>query len=490
MKRFILSYQKTIGLFLLSAICFSGNVNAQMDSCTFVETNGILTVEMESANISNTYWLKKTDVPDYTGNGYLEYQGGDATGVPGKSVISYTFRITTPGRYSFKARAYRTKHYDNDVWVRFPAGGVMTKINGDSTGAKNDEWFKFMIGARNVWSYFMKTQYTGQGEVLHDVYVDFPAAGVYTVQFAGRTTGFKLDRFTLYRTSGFYGMNSSNPESPKENCVPYSNQGPYVANIPEDKTYSGGGGAFSFALPSNTFIHPLGMGMGYVALLKGYNPLPAWLSFNASTRTFTGNPIWQDGGVYEIIVKAQDANSRYAVTGFKLTILGNRPPVLATEISNVHTVVGQPFSLTFDENIFTDADGHVLTYSAHSVNNFPMAGWLSFNAGTRTFSGTPGVANIGPDTIIIVADDNNGGSAEARFIITVSDNHLPVLSNPIPDQMGREGEFFSFTFNANAFTDEDGDELTYTLALHSGDNLPAWLLFNADTRTFSGTPRK
>src|SRR5262249_4397026 len=41
---------------------------------------------------------------------------------------------------------------------------------------------------------------------------------------------------------------------------------------------------------------------------------------------------------------------------------------------------------------------------------------------------------------------------------------------------------------ANAFSDDDGDALTYTASLGDGSALPGWLTFNAATRTFSGTP--
>ena len=41
---------------------------------------------------------------------------------------------------------------------------------------------------------------------------------------------------------------------------------------------------------------------------------------------------------------------------------------------------------------------------------------------------------------------------------------------------------------ADAFTDADGDRLTYTAALSGGGLLPSWLTFDPATRTFTGTP--
>ena len=60
-------------------------------------------------------------------------------------------------------------------------------------------------------------------------------------------------------------------------------------------------------------------------------------------------------------------------------------------------------------------------------------------------------------------------------------------SHPIADQSAPEDQGWSFQVPANAFSDIDGDALTYSASLGSGSALPAWLTFNAATRTFSGT---
>ncbi|PRY06781.1 putative secreted protein (Por secretion system target) [Pontibacter ummariensis] len=67
-------------------------------------------------------------------------------------------------------------------------------------------------------------------------------------------------------------------------------------------------------------------------------------------------------------------------------------------------------------------------------------------------------------------------------------NSAPVVAYPIPDQSGTAGSALSFTFAANAFSDADGDPLSYSASLSNGSALPSWLSFNASTRTFSGTP--
>src|SRR5438034_1225263 len=68
-------------------------------------------------------------------------------------------------------------------------------------------------------------------------------------------------------------------------------------------------------------------------------------------------------------------------------------------------------------------------------------------------------------------------------------NHVPSVSNPIADQSTPEDAPFSFVVPANTFADQDaGDTLTLSAILASGDPLPAWLSFDANTGRFSGTP--
>ena len=67
-------------------------------------------------------------------------------------------------------------------------------------------------------------------------------------------------------------------------------------------------------------------------------------------------------------------------------------------------------------------------------------------------------------------------------------NHTPVVANAIADQNSGEEAPWSFQVPGAAFSDADGDTLTYSATLANGDQLPAWLNFTAGTRTFSGTP--
>jgi len=74
--------------------------------------------------------------------------------------------------------------------------------------------------------------------------------------------------------------------------------------------------------------------------------------------------------------------------------------------------------------LFTDADDDALTYSATSADGRALPPWLSFNAATQTFSGTPGAADYGVFGVLVNATDPGGLSASDVF--TVSVNAQPV----------------------------------------------------------------
>lgn len=79
-------------------------------------------------------------------------------------------------------------------------------------------------------------------------------------------------------------------------------------------------------------------------------------------------------------------------------------------------------------------------------------------------------------------------SANFVFATTSPTNHAPVVATPLLDQNATENTPFSYVVPATSFSDPDNDSLSYTAKLADGSALPSWLVFDAATRTFSGTP--
>ncbi|WP_258034824.1 putative Ig domain-containing protein [Pectobacterium odoriferum] len=248
----------------------------------------------------------------------------------------------------------------------------------------------------------------------------------------------------------------------------------------------------NFTLPSGLFTDAdAGDTLTLSATLADGTPLPAWLSFNPATGTFSGTPANGDVGSLTIKVTATDGSNASVSTTFGLTVTNvNDAPVVSGTVPPQSVAQDSSLNFTLPSGLFTDADaGDTLTLSATLADGTALPSWLSFNPATGTFSGTPASGDIGNLTIKVTATDGSSASVSTTFSLTVTNvNEAPVVSGTIAAQSIAQGGNLNVTVPAGTFTDPDGDTLTLSATLADGTALPAWLSFNPATGTFSGTP--
>ncbi len=89
------------------------------------------------------------------------------------------------------------------------------------------------------------------------------------------------------------------------------------------------------------------------------------------------------------------------------------------------------------------------------------------------------------DSFSYSVDDNNGEPSNVVIVdLTINPkNDSPVLA--VPPQSGLTLASPFLTLPADTFTDAEADDLVYTATLVSGEALPDWISFNAETLTFS-----
>ena len=113
----------------------------------------------------------------------------------------------------------------------------------------------------------------------------------------------------------------------------------------------------------------------------------------------------------------------------------NDIPVLAGTVSAQSATEIVAFNLGLPAGLFTDADaGDSLSYRAALANGNALPTWLSFNAATRSFSGTAAFEDItaffgqaaGSLAIRVTATDSQGTQATANFSLTI--NQSPELN--------------------------------------------------------------
>jgi Ca2+-binding RTX toxin-like protein len=177
---------------------------------------------------------------------------------------------------------------------------------------------------------------------------------------------------------------------------------------------------FAYEVPANAFDDidiAIGDSLAYSAGLADGSALPAWLAFDAATRTFSGTPANGDVGAISVRVTATDESGRSASDAFDLTVVNtNDAPTVAAPIADQNARDAVAFSFTVPAGTFADVDsGDTLTYAAG-----PLPAWLSFDAATRTFTGTPGSANIGVTSVEVRATDGAGATVSDVFNIAVA----------------------------------------------------------------------
>ncbi|WP_222393247.1 DUF4082 domain-containing protein, partial [Rhizobium leguminosarum] len=277
------------------------------------------------------------------------------------------------------------------------------------------------------------------------------------------------------------------------------------------------GSAFSFTLPTTTFTDvDSGETLAYAATSADGTALPAWLSFNASTRTFSGTAT--TSGTYGVRVTATDLGGLTANETFNIAVStsGNTTPTAvadagdATEKGGVANgsggVVASGNVLTND----TDADAgdtKAVTAIRFGATSGTLGTALNGTYGSLVLSAS-GVysyavnesnaavqalrqsTNTLSDVFSYTMRDTAGATATANLTVTIHGaNDAPVLAVQTAAQNATVGSAFSFTLPTTTFTDVDsGETLTYAATAADGTALPAWLAFNATTRTFSGTP--
>ena len=134
----------------------------------------------------------------------------------------------------------------------------------------------------------------------------------------------------------------------------------------------------------------------------------------------------------------------------------------------------QRLAYTLAEDAFHTANqDDKLAYSARLADGKPLPRWLSFNAATRTFSGTPGNDDVGLLNIEVSAK-GKGGSASQRLTLNVINvNDAPQIGAAIANHTSESGKPLQYRLPANAFKDIDkGDVLTLSAKLENGQ--PRW----------------
>ena len=231
------------------------------------------------------------------------------------------------------------------------------------------------------------------------------------------------------------------------------------------------GNPFSFQFATDTFTDAdTGDSLSYSATLFDGSVLPAWLSFNPTTRTFSGTPGHSNVGSLNVKVIATDSANSSVSDTFTLTVSDNVAPTLTSSTPSDHAIsvaVGSDIVLTFSEavqagtgNIVISNGTDTLTISVSDATQVNISGnMVTINPATDLHAGSSYHVQIDNGAFKDLAGNAFSGISDATTL-NFGTNDAPTLT----DYTKSTNEDISITFAASDFTshfsDPDGDSLS------------------------------
>jgi hypothetical protein len=163
----------------------------------------------------------------------------------------------------------------------------------------------------------------------------------------------------------------------------------------------------------------------YFATLADGSILPSWLSMDTTTGILNGTPTYNDIASINITVTATDITGGSISDSYTLTVNNtNTPPEVVGFPEGLYISREQEL-FSFDAtNVFTDADGDELTYTASDLPE-----WLSIDAQTGVISGTPSNDDVTTVQFVTgVYTDNVYSGDQAEFSRMGEGDYQRILS--------------------------------------------------------------
>ncbi|MCK0505535.1 DUF4347 domain-containing protein [Aromatoleum anaerobium] len=180
-----------------------------------------------------------------------------------------------------------------------------------------------------------------------------------------------------------------------------------------------------------------------------------------------------------------DGNTGSQGTGGALSISGsttvqisprNDAPQLVAPMPDQIGAVDIPFNYTLPAGTFNDPDREALSYKISMVNGTGLPPWLSFNAATRSLTGTPGAGDTGAFELLMTATDGEGASVYDTFRVIVDREASGTLT-----VTGAAQEGGRLTASLTNVSDVDGLTGTGYQWQVSGDGASGWSDLNGAT---------
>lgn len=176
----------------------------------------------------------------------------------------------------------------------------------------------------------------------------------------------------------------------------------------------------NWTVPADTFSSSEGLNV--IVRLPGGGALPDWLSFDPLSRVLSGTPSNTHVGKLALELVAEDEGGRTAINLFQLRVVNvNDAPISLNTLAAQDATQDALWAFTLPEDVFLDIDAEDrLTWHATLTDGSDLPEWLRFDGVARTFSGTPGAAQVGSLALKVTVTDGAAATASQQFELNVA----------------------------------------------------------------------
>jgi VCBS repeat-containing protein len=233
------------------------------------------------------------------------------------------------------------------------------------------------------------------------------------------------------------------------------------------------------------------------ATLPGGGPLPGWLSFNPVSRTFTGTP--PSGSAGTITIRVTGTDGSLADHADILLEIANPPPppppVQPPSVAPIPPLMPPPTAVVIAPPADPEPRAPEPLPITRSTTTVPPVNEVLTPARPAfELTGSPLVTPYELARQQPVADaaplgDLTTDSRGFRVVVIPSNVQALSVFRGIGDQFVERGSNVKFNLPADAFVHSRPDQIVRLVARQAdGRPLPAWLQFDADNGSFSGSP--
>ncbi|GAB1856093.1 hypothetical protein MHTCC0001_09280 [Flavobacteriaceae bacterium MHTCC 0001] len=233
---------------------------------------------------------------DPINNTYLEYTGGNVTGLqvaPGTDALVYKFTPQTSGNYRLTGRMAQRLTFNGSVAKWDQCNDIYVKMEGDFTSGNNTpmdiltNWGKFYGRGKDKWGAFI------QGDVNHTKYkfvYNLKAGIEYTLSVSGRSQRACIDYFLLSKSNLSIAEDKDLAEYNDEkyrpgttNCGTTSSLCETFNSVDFDKYTNMGNGFADATIDNNRGVLQMPTRLAWGAAEKTYNGPDAEVYFTLNT---------------------------------------------------------------------------------------------------------------------------------------------------------------------------------------------------------------